>query len=85
MIDPDGCIDCDLCAQICPMDCISSHPERKPAPELLAAAKAKARGRAGADRAAIRELDERVAPFVGATSGVNLQLEYKPDDDGGSA
>ena len=85
VVDPDGCIDCDLCAQVCPMDCISHHPEIKPPPELLEAAKLKARGRAGSDRAVIMELDDRIRPFVGTASGVNLQLEYQPDANNGGS
>lgn len=82
VINQDGCIDCDLCAQICPMQCIHGDPQLQPSGELLEAAKANARGHARSDRASIHELDERVRAFVGAASGVNLQLEYQPDSNG---
>ena len=69
-----------LCSEY--FQCIHGDPQLQPSEELLETAKAKARGRARADRASIHELDERIRPFVGAASGVNLQLEYQPDSNG---
>ncbi len=65
-----GCIDCGICAQVCPVDCIISVPEIRPSPEDLAAAQEKARVRAGINRNNLRQIDERIATFVGASPGV---------------
>lgn len=42
VVDPDGCIDCGICVRVCPVNCI--HPvDWTPLPEMLEAAKQKAR------------------------------------------
>ncbi len=41
--DAEGCIDCDICARVCPMSCISHQPEVLPTPEHLKEAKERAR------------------------------------------
>jgi ferredoxin len=84
VVDPEGCIDCDICAQICPMGCISHSRELRPAAGALEQAKELARERVRSTRAAVRELDDQIRPFVGATSPViSLQPEYVPDSNNG--
>ncbi|MBI5289503.1 MAG: 4Fe-4S binding protein [Chloroflexi bacterium] len=50
IVEPDGCIDCGICAPVCPVDCIEAVPGYTVAPELLTAAREKAKQHAGAQR-----------------------------------
>lgn len=50
IVEPDGCIDCGICVKVCPVDCIYPVEDYSVAPDLLEAARDKARGYAGNQR-----------------------------------
>ena len=73
MIDPAGCIDCGICANICPVQCISLDAVYEHDPVELAAAKQQAKDwarrryeRDKAARAAVLEIVRRLNPSLAA-------------------
>ena len=57
IVEPDGCIDCGICTPVCPVACIHPVQDYAVAPEMLAAAKAKARAFAANGRRIQQERD----------------------------
>jgi Fe-S-cluster-containing hydrogenase component 2 len=67
VIEAEGCIDCDICAQVCPVDCITYDESYKPDPVNLEAAKERARQwarRRRQDQLAAREAARRTATAI---------------------
>ena len=61
IVEPDGCIDCGMCGDVCPVECIHPVEDYTVAPELLAAAKDKARAFAAKQRKMKLDRDAVVA------------------------
>jgi len=67
VVDPAGCIDCDICVPICPENCIVNDADYTHVPTELEAAKARARDWAKRQNETRRKIRERAAVAVAAT------------------
>ncbi len=68
VVEPSGCIDCDICVPICPEKCIVDDAAYIHEPDVLQAAKVRAKDWARRQNSLRQAVKDRAARAIAATS-----------------